>query len=57
MCLSPSRSMDDAMAGGTLGGAAHALALLAQLAEFAVARGCVSSPPDSRAPLITAPTM
>ena len=36
---------------GTLG--AHALALLKQLAEFAVSRGCFSSP-DSRAPL-TAP--
>ena len=37
--------------GGTLG--AHALALLKQLAEFAVSRGCFCSP-DSRAPL-TAP--
>ena len=37
--------------GGTLG--AHALALLNQLAEFAVSRGCFCSP-DSRAP-ITAP--
>ena len=37
--------------GGTLG--AHALALLKQLAEFAVSRGSFSSP-DSRAPL-TAP--
>ena len=34
--------------GGTLG--AHALALLKQLAEFAVSRGCFCSP-DSRAPL------
>ena len=35
--------------GGTLLGA-HALALLKQLAEFAVSRGCLGSP-DSRAPL------
>ena len=39
--------------GGTLGDAHALLALLKQLAEFAVARGCFSSP-DSWAPL-TAP--